>query len=169
MLPSLLPDSWWIPLITFKVDSPWIWEEWEPRHRIPGASNNFSRKKSLPFMNIERLAIGLETIKKKLSSMVWNQSLGGSLACIKYKLIFFQCKEWVWFFLYSCHRSTVSKMDRQIERERERENILNLTLNFFINSSVFNNSRDFPNTLLVSPTMSPLAMNGGFNFLIKRD
>ena len=74
------------------MDSPWIWEEWEPHHRIPRAPNNFSRKKSLPFMNIERLAIGLETIKKKLSSMVWNQSLGGSLACIKYKLNFFQCE-----------------------------------------------------------------------------
>ena len=100
------------------MDSPWIWEEWEPRHRIPGASNNFSRKKSLPFVNIERLAIGLETIKKKLSSMVWNNALGGSLACIKYKLIFFQCEEWVCSF--SMH-VTKGRFQRWIDKFRERE------------------------------------------------
>ena len=103
------------------MDSPWIWEEWEPRHRILGASNNFSRKKSLPFVNIERLAIGLETIKKKLSSMVWNQSLGGSLACIKYKLIFFQCEEWVCSF--SMH-VTKGRFQRWIDKFRERERVL---------------------------------------------
>ena len=103
------------------MDSPWIWEEWEPRHRIPGASNNFSRKKSLPFVNIERLAIGLETIKKKLSLMVWNQSLGGSLACIKYKLIFFQCEEWVCSF--SMH-VTKGRFQRWIDKFRERERVL---------------------------------------------
>ena len=103
------------------MDSPWIWEEWEPRHRIPEASNNFSRKKSLPFVNIERLAIGLETIKKKLSSMVWNQSLGGSLACIKYTLIFFQCEEWVCSF--SMH-VTKGRFQRWIDKFRERERVL---------------------------------------------
>ena len=72
-------------------------------------------------MNIERLAIGLETIKKKLSSMVWNQSLGGSLACIKYKLIFFQCEEWVCSF--SMH-VTKGRFQRWIDKFRERERVL---------------------------------------------
>ena len=110
-----------MPLINFKVDSPWIWEKWKPHHHISGTPNNFSRKRSLPFVNIERLPIGLETKKKSLSSMVWNNALGGSLACIKYKLIFFQCEEWVCSF--SMH-VTKGRFQRWIDKFRERERVL---------------------------------------------